>query len=308
MRNEKMTVPKLEGLIECGRGIGTGDRYQPWISIKRGGTSKTSNQSYTRMPGLTRHCCFLSRGEYALAHVLRWLGVEDVREQYPLWPWAHRSPYCAVETKAKRPDHPGMVTVAKDAGIRIFNYPGLQIPAILTIDLLVTIRRDIDQPPQLLGISCKPKDLYLRATSTERLRERLELDRRYCNAASIPHLLLHPEQIPSVLVRQLEWLAPRASRLELESLRTSPAYRRFVDRLRKHIYDTPAHRVIGEAGHAVSWVPKVAERHARTAIWCQDIDIDLIAPVLLHEPLRLGGVALKHEIRRRIFPQVRQCH
>lgn len=305
---EKMTIQKLEAAIAQGRGIGELDRYRPWITITRSGTSKTSNQSFVRMPCLSRHCCFLSRAERQMAHVLWWVGAEDVREQYPLWPWAHPSPYRELDRAGEWQNHPGIASVAKDAGIRLFNYPGLSIPAILTIDLLVTARVDAGSPPTLIGISCKPKEAYLEAVTTSRLRERLELDRRYCATASISHLLVHPEQLPVSLVSQLEWLAPRATRCELDSLRGTPTYQRFTDRLRKDAYGTSASRAIDMARRKAGWDKKTATRIARTAIWFQDVDVDLLSPIVLYEPLRPGGIALRSEVRRRLFGEAQQCH
>lgn len=307
MRNKKVTRAVLEKSIERGLGVGTGDHYQAWISLTRHNTSKTSNQCYVRMPQLARHCVFLSRGEQYLAHVLWWIGAADVREQYPLWPWAHRSPYSEVDETRAWPDHPGVAAIAHEAGIRLYHYPGSSIPAILTIDMLVTVAGE-DRAQRLLGISCKPRDLYLRASSADRVRERLELDHRYCSAAGIGYLLLHPERLPRVLVSQLEWLAPRSSRHELSVLRESSAYRRFIEHLRRHIYDRPASYAIRAAGRVVGWDPQTAGRHGRTAVWLLDVDVALGRPISLDEPLRRGGVALRAEIRRRIFGEGVQCH
>lgn len=307
MRTKKVTRAVLENSIAHGFGIGIGDLYQPWISITRHRTSKISNQGCVRMPSLARHCVFLSRGEQYLAHVLWWIGAVDVREQYPLWPWPHRSPCAEVDDTHDWPDHPGMAAVARDAGIKLFNYPGLPVPAILTIDVMVTVVGD-DGVHRLLGISCKPRDLYVGATAADRLRERLELDHRYCISARIGYRLLHPERLPRVLVRQLEWLAPRATRGELDGLRKSTAYRRFVDYLRRHIYDRPASDAIHFAGRAVGWDSQTAGQYARTAIWTLDVDVALGSPVSLHEPLGRGGIALRTEIRHRIFGEGVSCH
>lgn len=308
MRTIKMTVPKLAELIELGRGVGVGDKYQPWIVLARHNTSSVSNQSFVRMPGLARHSTFLSRSERFLAHVLWWAGAQDVREQFPLWPWPHPSPYQELDDVPEWPQHPGMIEVAKGAGIKLYRYPELPIPAILTIDLMVTIGRSAGKRPRLIGISCKPQGQYLHAGPADRLRERLELDHRYCEAGGIQYLLLHPEQLPRSLVRQLEWLAPRATRRELDALRQSTAYRRFVERLRDRIYTTPASRAIRTAGRAVGWDATTSHRMGRTAIWLLDVDVDLSVPVVLCAPLRPGGLALRGEIRRRIFGEDWSCN
>jgi len=304
----KMTCKRFEQLIEEGRGIGTGDRYLPWIQITRSGTSKTSNQSSMRMPCLGRRCCFLSQGERYLAHVLWWAGALDVREQFPLWPWPHANPYSEVDCTSEWSKHPGMIEVARRAGIRLYSYPGMKIPTVLTIDLLVTIQLDQATHPTLLGISCKPQEQYVQAQSVDRLRERLELDRRYCQAAGIKHVLLHPEQLPSSLPRQLEWLAPRATRAEIETLRRSNQYEDFVSHLARHACNMPVSDAIHSAKRKVGWNPLKAESAARTAFWLLDVDANPLRSIEFHEPLRLGGRALKQEIRRRIFGEATSCN
>lgn len=308
MRKIKMTVPKLAELIELGRGLGVGDGYQPWIALARHNTSGVSNQSFVRMPCLARHCTFLSRSERFLAHVLWWAGALDVREQFPLWPWPHPHPYLELDDVPEWPQHPGMIEVARDAGIKLHRYPGLPIPAILTIDIMVTVGQRGGKRPRLIGISCKPQEQYLHTGPADRLRERLELDHRYCEAGGIHYLLLHPEQLPRTLVRQLEWLAPRATHCELNAIRRSAAYHKFVERLRDRIYTTPASRAIRAAGRAVGWDVTTSHQMGRTAIWLLDIDVDVSVPVVLHAPLRPGGVALRGEIRRRIFEEDWSCN
>lgn len=201
-----------------------------------------------------------------------------------------------------------MIEVARDAGIKLHRYPGLPIPAILTIDIMVTVGQRGGKRPRLIGISCKPQEQYLHTGPADRLRERLELDHRYCEAGGIHYLLLHPEQLPRTLVRQLEWLAPRATHCELNAIRRSAAYHKFVERLRDRIYTTPASRAIRAAGRAVGWDVTTSHQMGRTAIWLLDIDVDVSVPVVLHAPLRPGGVALRGEIRRRIFEEDWSCN
>lgn len=130
----KMTVKKLADMIGEGRGLGAGDRYQPWEQISRRRASPFSNLNLIPVPHLTRLAHFLSRGEREFGLLLWWLGAEDVREQYPLWPWPHRQPLDQI--RAGGPEmkpHPGMLSVARDAGIRLSNYPGLNVQAVLSI-------------------------------------------------------------------------------------------------------------------------------------------------------------------------------
>jgi hypothetical protein len=295
----KMTVKKLAALLEEGRGLGAGDRYQPWEQISRRRASPFSNLNLIPVPHLTRLAHFLSRGEREFGLLLWWLGAEDVREQYPLWPWPHRQPLDQIRPEApKMKPHPGMVSVARDAGIRLGNYPGLNVPAVLSIDLIATVPRTVGRS-RLVGFSCKPLAMFRRAASTDRLRARLELDRRYCVAANIPHHLVHPEQISQTLVVQLHWLAPIEPWLQLKSFITSERYQTYLEHLRGVAYDASACDASQQAGAAVGWVAGEDQRALKIAIWYQHLDVDLARPLSMTRALKAGGVALREQLQRK---------
>lgn len=296
----KMTLPKIMEWIEKGRGTGIGDSYTPWIMPSKRGTSSTSNQSYVPMPMLRRHCFFLSRGERHLAHVFWWLGVLDVREQFPLWPWPHPHPMSEVVPERRWPDHPGMDAVADEAGIRVYSYAGLGISHVLTIDLMVTLHA-VDGSVRLLGVSCKPRERFERAELGNRLRERLELDRRYCNACGISHMLIHPEQLPPVLVRQLEWLAPLAPYRVVQRLVASDPYQCFVQHLRETAYTNPICKAATAGGEKLRWNPAQIRFAMHTALWRQDLEVDLSRPLSTASPLPRGGERLRQKLAVRLL-------
>lgn len=296
----KMTLRKMMDWIEDGRGTGVGDSYIPWILPTKRDTSSTSNQSYVPMPMLRRHCFFLSRGERHLAHVFWWLGAIDVREQFPLWPWPHPHPMNEVVPERTWPDHPGMDAVGDDAGIRIYSYPALGISYVLTIDLMVSLRAP-DGGVRLLGVSCKPREQFERAEFGDRLRERLELDRRYCHAGGISHLLVHPEQLPSVLTRQLEWLAPLAPHHLVQALVASEAYQCFVKHLRDTAYTNPLCAAAAAAGAKLRWRSEQVRFATHTALWRQDLAVDLSHPLSTASPLPLSS---GESLRQRLTSQL----
>lgn len=300
MRSPKITIAKLEAMIREGRGIGTGNDYTPWILPTKRGTSSSSNQSYVPMPMLRRHCFYLSLGERHLAHVYWWLGAADVREQFPLWPWPHLHPMAEIVPQRTWFDHPGMDAVAEDADIRVYSYPGLQISHVLTIDLMVTVT-GVDGALRLMGVSCKPQEQFEQARPSSRLRERLELDRRYCIAADIPHLLIHPEQLPRVLVRQLEWLAPLAQHHQIDWLIKSMAYQRFVDCLDHDVWSTPTHAAAQNAGKRPGWNRRQIDFATHLAMWRQDVDVDLSVPISMASPLPRGGRRIRDDLRSRLL-------
>lgn len=290
----------LATAIYAGRGIGTGDNYEPWIQITRRTTSPCSNLFVGPVPYLKRLTHFLSRGEREFALYLWWLGAEDVREQYPLWPWAHVHPEVQIAPQATTRIHPGMKAVASVANIALRCYRGTTTADILTLDMMVTVPASVNSA-RLIGMSCKPRTLVTTGSPTDRYMERIELDRRYCMAGDIPFHLVHPEQLPSKLLVALHAVSPIESRAVLEQFVASAPYRRYIDILQRTGYDRPAWKASNEAGHRVGWSTPEEQRSFRIAIWYQHVDHDLSRGLITTRPLLAGGKALREEGRRQWF-------
>jgi len=297
----KTTAKQLIADIEAGVGTGTGDTYEPWIKVKKKNTSTRSNQSIAKGPGLKRHCHFLSRGEKDWAHTLWWIGVTDVREQYPLFPWEHSHARNQVDASQDWGVHPGLQVIADEAGIRLPLYPRIQVPIVLTLDLMATTSWPDGTYKGLVGFSCKPRSDLLKENQAPWFYERLELDRRYCIVAGIPHLLAHPERLPGSLSRELEGLAPHATLQEIKALRASTRYLRFVEYLERSVYTTPACLAANVAGRKVGWTHEEAGIYLRTAMWCQDVDANLSERTNLAAPLQPGGRDLRAKLRRALL-------
>lgn len=293
----KFSMLKLAAAIQDGRGTGTGDSYKPWIKVTRRVSSPCSNTSVVPVPHLKRLTHYLSRAERQFALFLWWLGAVDVREQYPLWPWAHMHPGIQLGDTSHA-NHPGMAKIAEQAGIPLRNYPGLSVPWILTIDLLVTVPAAVN-PSRLIGVSCKPKEILDSGSPSDREIERLELDRRYCLHASIPHRVAHPELLPNELLVQLHWLAPIESFVALSSLTKSSQYQKYVERLNGTAYDRPAWIASCEAGKRVGWTTQLEQRAMRIALWYQHVDVDLSKPVVMTRPFSAGGASLRNGAAQR---------
>lgn len=294
-----MTPARVVEWIAEGRGTGVGDAYLPWIQITKSNTSSRSNQSVARLTGLARPCHFLSRGERHLSQVLLWLGVEDVREQFPLWGWDHPHPMEEVAPDGAWDPMPGMEEIAKEAGIDVFRYPGTKIPAVLTTDLLVTLPTR-DGTKRLAGISCKPESEYTKETG-EHVRERLELDRRYMACAKLPHLLAHPEQLPRDFIRQLDWLAPLVPFSAIRQFASCASYQKFAERLSSTAFDRPLGIAAVEASHGLEWSVEFAQGAARFALWRLDVDANLLKPIAMWEPVPQGGRSIRNQIRANLF-------
>lgn len=293
----KFSMKKLAGAIQDGRGTGTGDAYRPWIEVTRRTSSPYSNVSVVPVPHLTRLTHYLSRGEREFALFVWWLGAIDVREQYPLWPWEHLHPAMQLGAASEARFHPGMKAIAQEAGIPLKNYPGLEVPWVMSVDLLVTVPVAIN-PSRLIGVSCKPLEILASGSPSDRELERLELDRRYCLHANVPHRVAHPEELTKVLVNQLHWLAPIESHTSLASLTETPQYRTYVERFRETGYDRPAWIASGEAGKQVGWSKDEEQRAMKIAMWYQHVDVDVSRPVITTRPLCSGGIAFRESARK----------
>lgn len=290
----------LATAIHAGRGVGTGDKYEPWIQITRRTTSPCSNLFVGPVPYLKRLTHFLSRGEREFALYLWWLGAEDVREQYPLWPWPHVHPEVQIAPRTMAKIHPGMEAVASAANIALRRYRGTTTADILTLDMMVTVPASVN-PARLIGFSCKPRALVTAGLPTDRYMERIELDRRYCMAGDIPFHLVHPELLPSTLLVALHAVSPIEPRTVLEQFVASAPYRRYIEVLQRTGYDRPAWKASNEAGNRVGWSTLEEQRSFRIAIWYQHVDHDLSRGLITTRPLLAGGTALREEGRRRWF-------
>jgi hypothetical protein len=93
------------------------------------------------MPPLGRTAHYFSRGEYHTALLLLWLGVDDLREQFPLWPAPHPHPLYGSPLQSNAPLTwaKGLLSIAEEAGIAHGVEVGTRVPYIASLDLLATV-------------------------------------------------------------------------------------------------------------------------------------------------------------------------
>jgi len=202
------------------------------------------------------------------------------------------------------PQHPGVSAIAREAGIELRPLAGSAVPPVLSIDQLITMTLQEGEVVRLVGVSCKPLSKLTTALPSDRIRERLELDRRYCAAGGFKHLLIHPEQISKTLRTQLDWLAPLKSRAELFAVTASVSYQTFVERMRESAYSRPLYVAAKEASHDLSWSDRDIRFCTHTALWRLDLDADLLRPLCMLEPLQPGGLAARDALRKNIFGEM----
>lgn len=296
-RYRRLSRKKLYAAIRAGFGQGHLSHYQAWLQLRRGNSSPHSNQVVAWMPIIERVAHFFSRGEYHLALLLLWLGVRDLREQYPIWPIAHPHPLAGAigAENLRLPFCPGLLSIAREAGIDHGSEFGTKQPYVATLDIVVTV--PAGDRIALAVFSSKPIN-----EPTDEIRwrtlERLELERRYCKAASAIYHISSSSLVPILMAGQLEWW------LDCASLRLMPGLTRLVDPFAELINVRPALSVAEAVASAVAKLGTDLDTGwllLRHCAWTQAIDIDPSKHILTSYPLRPGGRELRCSLQQRLF-------
>jgi len=161
-----------------GRGQGVGVEYMPWICIQDfpslGMVSRVSGATTGRIHHL------MSNLELSLFYLLDWSDdVKDIREQYPLLDLANA------------------ITIAENAKIRYPYDTKSGFPYVLTSDFC------IETAQGTMILSVKPSSELKKS----RVREKLEIERRYWIERGVEWSIMTENEINSVKARNIEWLS-----------------------------------------------------------------------------------------------------
>jgi hypothetical protein len=296
-RCRTMTWDKFYKHLLQGFGTGHGATYRPWLTLRRKNASKSSNQVAAYLFLQRRHGFFFSRGEYQIALLLLWLGVDDLREQFPLWPIAHPHPLFgalgAEEIQIRYSQ--GLLDIAKEAGIDHGVYPGTNIPYVATIDFMLTIR--VGGEFKLVAVSCKPF-CTLEDEIKWRTLERLELERRYAAHNKIRYLVLSSRVVPILMAGQLEWCFACSHIADIPQV--APALQTFAAE-----FESTPDLSIADAVRRASEHSKLSLEDGwiafRHCAWNQRIDVDLSKQILITYPVNRGGQDLRKRLQHQIL-------
>lgn len=297
-RSSQMSYKKLYRQIALGYGQGHGAYYQPWLRIRRKNTSPKSNQVVAWLPPLRREAHFFSRGEYHTALLLLWLQVQDLREQYPIWPVPHPHPLSGAPNvnDTQLPWSKGLLAIAKAAGIDHGVEVGTRQPYVATMDLVATA--EVNGKIRLFTFSSKP----IVDPSEEikwRTLERLELERRYVQEIGGKHVITTSALIPIRVAGHLEWWLDGVCHGGQDALQAK------ADHFAAHVEMCAEHLSMAEAVRGAAQEVSIDLDSAwllfRHCGWTQKIDIDPTQPLLTSYPIQRGGRALRSVIRRRLF-------
>lgn len=278
------TIEKnLREQIKAGRGQGHGADYQPWLQVSRRRSPSNGNINFRHLPILGRYGHFLSRNEWHLALWLLWLGAEDLREQFPLWPFPHPHPLfgrAEVERTQLRSSR-GTLEIAKELGIDHGQIVGSNIPYIATTDLMLTVFHN--GMPQSVAIAAKPTDLVKgKVKPTQRVKERLILEMAYADEIGIRWLLLSNDEVSVPLRENLELAFPASV---LPANHSDQLIEDYYGAITEYLR---AGLPVGEARLVVKLKLDIEDTGADAlfyhGLWNRRIPIDLRHPILMSRP------------------------
>jgi hypothetical protein len=237
-----MTWEKLRQMIEEGYGQGHGESYRPFIQIRRKNCSPKGNQSVGPLPGCVRAFHALTRVERQFGMLCQWLGAIDVREQLPAWPFPHPHPLVGAMGASGFAylTVPGLVELAAEANIEHGVFPGSDVPYVATLDVVATMPGTV--APRMVVISCKSETDLANARLTSRMIERLELERRYCEAISARYHVAHELALSNSLLSNLEVCG--ASESQKHRICTSAGFETFREILQDAILKISIRRAV----------------------------------------------------------------
>lgn len=291
----KMTPKKLGALIRAGYGQGHFHRYKPWLRVTKRDYSPNSNIGHLPGVSLARQHHYRSRAERATIQVAKWLGAVDVREAYPVWPWPHPHPGQGLPSFGSVPQLSGLLKIANKANISHGSFPGTDIPYVATLDELTTWQ-DANGCFFLVAFENKPEEITYEQTLISRAKERLELTRRYCAEADIPHRIIHAENLPNELLVNLDLLEPRLTKQRQQQIIESATYQAVLDSLRAYGLRSSPNELLDRIGRQRNASEPELTMALHLALWRQDVDHDLRQPMRPWEPLIQGGQALKDSL------------
>lgn len=180
MSKIKWTEKKIEERQRDGYGCGRGAAYKPWLEVQDLSSLGRSRRMWSHKTGRVHH--LFSDVERDLFIACEWSHeVVDIREQFPL-------------------DREITQTLAHELGIRHPHYPTTNVPTVMTVDFLLTLRREGND--SLLALNAKRDE----EAEEENSLLKLEIQRSYFEAMGIPHHLMYHSQLPKQKLTNIYWI------------------------------------------------------------------------------------------------------
>lgn len=279
-----ITYEKIMQWILEGRGQGHWHDYEPWIKITRRGSPSGGNLQFRYIPQFDRHFHLLAAGELRIALLLLWLGVDDLRDQFPCWTRPHPHPLYLhpAFNPATIPWSEGTVSCARSLGIKHPRYPNTKIDYIPTIDLLATLR--IPRSVRAVAFAIKPdeKDVPLEPADLEKLA----IQKEYCIRLDILWQLISGSFVPETLNTNLKFLIHYSSPLchSFEMV-----WDKFITKLNARLTSNSSiNEVIASIERTMGIEHKVALTLFHRALWFRKTRVDLRHAIVMSAPPTLS--------------------
>lgn len=195
---------------------------------------------------------------------LAYLGASEIRECLPLWPTEHANPI--TDDRGER--CLGLLDIAERHEIEHGFFVGTDVPYIASIDIMARV--PWRGRTHYVGVSCKPDPIM---ASSQRARERVNLDRLYCKEIGARHIHESGASFNQTLVYNIETYRPSLS--ELQAFAGSSVLHDFCGHFNQAPTGWPLHQVITESGRRVQAIGPSAAQLWRLGMWTHQIDIDL---------------------------------
>lgn len=293
----------LDDRIHAGRGQGHGDKYLPWLWIHRKNVSGRGNQVVDPLPGHRRPSHFLAQIEWHVGLLCMYLGALDVREQFPLWPQPHPHPLADYAPSQQRWNHcRGLIAISQELGVDHGREIGSDAPYIATIDIAATIKRA--KGYGIAGVALKPHELILSSEPTDRINERLAMERVCMTDYGATHKVVDRSLLGHSTGGNLELLSSGA-RLP-EQLQDKAMLSEFKERFVDAATIASISKGIDRAGAALGLSATDANLVWRHLTWHRHVELDITLPLQMGMPLSLGGRQIADALSRELFGEVVQ--
>ncbi|PFR25360.1 heteromeric transposase endonuclease subunit TnsA [Bacillus cereus] len=193
-RSKGWTERKIKRYVQQGRGKGRLESYKPWLTIhdfsSKGLVSRVNGWKTNRV----HH--FFSNLELHLFYILEWSDeVIDIQEQFPL-------------------GRDRTMEIADQKGIVHPVDPKTKVLIVMTSDFLITIKKN--NVIYKIVRSVKPRNQL----QSKRVIDKLEIEREYWESVGIDWGIVTEEELPKILIQNIELFHPYYWIEALESLST----------------------------------------------------------------------------------------
>ena len=275
-----MTKKNIEQWIGEGRGQGHGEEYIPWHLIARNQSPTGGSLQWRYVPQLNRYFHLMSKSELHVVRFLLWMGVIDIRDQFPCWPWRHPHPlYLHPNYHPETiPWSEGTLACAAELGIKHPVYPGTRIAHIPTFDMLVTL--PASGSVRAVSVAVKPEEKDVPLTNED--LEKLAIQKEYSSRLNIPWVLMSGSMIPGTLASNLIICIHYSGVLD-ESL--SGQWEHFVQVLNGHISaEVPISQSLKSVEDETRLSRETVLYYFYRALWFRKSKIDLRHAIVMTAP------------------------